>query len=259
MDTKVNYAMIGAFVIVLLAFISVSIIWLSSGISLTGYSTYQVFMQEAVSGLSIDAAVEYNGVNVGNVKSISISKQNPHLVELLLSIQKGTPITENTQATLNARGLTGLTYIALKDPGTNLTPIHKLPDEPYPIIKTGPSLFLQLDTALGKLNENVSHVSDALKILLDQENLASFKQILLNTRQITATLARNKQKLAMLLNNTAEATQILTAQTLPATNRVLFNLDVATTHLSSLVLELQANPALLIRGKSQPPLGPGES
>ena len=180
MDTKVNYALVGAFVIILLSAIVLSIIWLSSGFSFDKYATYEVFMQEAVTGLSVDAVVEYNGVNVGSVKSISLSQTNPHLVGLLLKIKANTPITEGTAASLNTRGLTGITYIALKDKGTNIRPLKAKAGQRYPVIKTAPSLFLQLDTALSKLNDNVQQVSESLQSLLDKDNLRSVKQILQN-------------------------------------------------------------------------------
>ena len=119
MDTNINYTAVGAFVIFLITAIILGIIWLSSGFSFEKYSTYMAYMQESVSGLSIDAPVEFNGVSVGAVKTIELNHKNPHLVEITFTIKSSTPITTNTIATLTTRGITGITYIALKDAGTD--------------------------------------------------------------------------------------------------------------------------------------------
>jgi len=272
MDTKVNYAVVGTFVIVLLSAIILGIIWLSSGFNVKEYSIYQVNMQEAVTGLSIDAIVEYNGVNVGSVKKIQLHKDDPQSVELLLNVKDGTPITFGTVATLATRGLTGITYIALKDKGTDLRPLSKLENQNYPIIKTTPSLLLQLNTGLQKLTESLSQVSETFKNLFDQQNLQSIKETLINMRMITANLATNDEKLNEILENTSIASQRLPAliqssqqtlqafesQTLPKTNRIIGNLNTITNNLTGLSDELRDNPSILIRGKQPRPLGPGE-
>jgi phospholipid/cholesterol/gamma-HCH transport system substrate-binding protein len=115
METNVNYTVVGAFVIVLFSSIVLAIIWLSAGFSTEKYTTYEVLMKEAVTGLSLEAPVEYNGVNVGTVTSIRIDKQNPHVVELLLKIKSDTPISKGTRARLNVRTLSGVAFILLQD------------------------------------------------------------------------------------------------------------------------------------------------
>ena len=54
------------------------------GYSTKHYRMYAVYINESVSGLSVDAAVKYNGVDVGTVKSIQIDAENPQLVFILL-------------------------------------------------------------------------------------------------------------------------------------------------------------------------------
>lgn len=237
METKVNYAFVGAFVLSLLAAIVFSIIWLSSDVTLKRYTIYKVYMNESVSGLSVDSAVEYNGVNIGNIISMDINHQNPQLVELLLKIKSDAPITEGTRATLNSRGLTGLTYLALKDQGKNLEPLKTLPGEDYPVILTSPSLFLRLDTALSDLAKNVRQITTSIKSVFSDENQKSFRYI---------------------LQGTANTLQLLDQQTLPAANQALSNMSNMSNGLSEMTTELKRNPALLIRGREKQPLGPGE-
>lgn len=237
METNVNYTAVGAFVILLFAFIVLAIIWLSAGFSTLQYTTYKVYMKEAVTGLSIDSSVEYNGVNVGSVSSIKIDLKNPHFVELLLRIQADTPITAGTRAKLNVRTLSGTAYMLLEDKGDDMTPLKALPDEPYPIIATEPSLFLRLDTALTQLNDNFRKMTNSVQGLLSEKNLHLIQE---------------------LLSTTQGAMLQLQSQTIPATNQAAVDLSELINSLSNLTQEIEQNPAMLIRGKGQPVLGPGE-
>ncbi|MCD6039831.1 MAG: hypothetical protein K0S27_1231 [Gammaproteobacteria bacterium] len=251
METNINYTVIGVFVILLVAVITLSVIWLSSGFSTDEYTTYQVWMKESVNGLAIDAQVEFNGVDVGTVKSIEISQKDPQVVILLLSVKKNTPITLGTNAMLNMKGFTGIGYIALIDKGTDTRPLKKLSGQLYPVINTAPSLLVRFDTAMTKLNENLHQVSVSIQLLLDQQNLHSIKQILQNMQ--TAT-----QSLPALLQTSHRAMQIITMQTLPAANQALANLDVITRNMASVSGDIKQNPAILIRGMQSQMLGPGE-
>lgn len=272
METNVQYTAVGAFVIVFIGAIVLSIIWLSSGFSFNHYKVYKVYMQESVSGLNVQSPVEYNGVDVGNVKSIELDQKNPQLVELLLDIKDTTPITVGTVATLQTRGVTGITFLALKDRSDNLTPLKAHKGDPYPIIKTAPSLFTRLDTALNKLTDNLHDVSVAIQKLLDKQNRKSIKEILINLRRITRTLAANDKKMSNILTNmskaseeltpmmtsTAGAMRMLQTQTLPATYQVINNMNKITRSFSELAMELQQNPSIMIRGIERQSTGPGE-
>lgn len=272
METNVNYAMVGAFVISLIAAMVLGIIWLSSGFSFQIYSTYEVYMQESVSGLNIDSPVEFNGVNVGSVKAIELDHNNPQFVAVLLSVKASTPITEGTVATIQTRGVTGVTFIAMKDKSDNLIPLKAKEGEPYPIIKTGPSLFTRLDTTLSKLSDNLEHVSVSIQELLDKDNQRNIKNILQNLSRISSNLAENNARMTRIMENTERASlqfvplirntsnvmHTFETQTLPATYQLMNNLDSITRSLMEVASEMRQNPSVLIRGVQRQSTGPGE-
>ncbi|MBV9576250.1 MAG: MCE family protein [Gammaproteobacteria bacterium] len=272
METKVNYTIVGAFVVILSAVIVVGIIWLSSGLSLESYTSYMVYMQESVSGLGIDSQVEFNGVEVGKVKSIELNHNNPQLVEVLLSIKSTAPVSRGTEATLATRGLTGLVYIALKDKGMDQQKLLALPGQTYPIIKTAPSIFLRLDTALSRFSASFQKISQSFQSLLDKDNLAAFKSTLKNIQEITGSLAINSHRLEAIVKNidkgtqkfspfmqsTTTAMQTLEMQTLPAASHLFTNLDTTANNLSEVSFEIKQDPSILIRGVDRQNLGPGE-
>lgn len=134
MEAKTNYTIVGVVVLILLVGLITTMLWLSIGFNQKKYTTYTVYMHEAASGLTQDAPVKYNGVQVGYVKEIRLNQNDPRQVEILLDIEEGTPVTTSTFATLNSQGITGVSYIGLSASTSNLTPITKMPGEPYPVI-----------------------------------------------------------------------------------------------------------------------------
>lgn len=274
-DNSANkkYTIVGFSVLVSLAAIVLGIIWISSGSTFKSYKTYLVYMKESVTGLNKDSTVEYNGVEVGKVKNIELSLKNPQIVKLLLSIRSNTPITQGTVAMLGSRGITGITYIALKDNSDDLRPLETAPGQSYPVIKTAPSIFLRLDAALNLLTNNFRQINESIQLLLNKDNLRSIKSTLLNLNQVTDVLAQNSMRINTIIVNTATASQqftpllqssagtmkMLEIQTLPQTYRLLANMDEVTRELAEIALEIRQNPSMLIRGVERNNLGPGET
>jgi phospholipid/cholesterol/gamma-HCH transport system substrate-binding protein len=265
MESKVNYTLVGAFVLILTATLIVFIVWLSTGLSTKRYKNYLVIMQESVAGLGVKSSVKYNGVNVGIVKKIFLNKQNPEQVRLVIQVEVHTPITVGTTAMLNSQGFTGITYLALQGSDINLNPIPVLPGEKYPIIKSKPSWFFRLDTALHDLNRNMNQITQDINNVLGGENPILLRKILNNLSTTSQHLAAQSKRLDTILINTARSTRAfpslmntLTQQTLPSTNQVLNNLSLMTNNLLEVSDNLRQNPSILIRGQKPLPLGPGE-
>lgn len=201
MEAKINYTVVGIVVLILIAGLIASGLWLSVGFEQKKYKTYEVYMHEAVSGLSNEAAVKFNGVQVGFVNKIEINQEDPQQVRLLLNIEEGTPITTSTSATLISQGITGVTYVGLSASSSDLTPLQKLPDHPYPIIPSKPSLFHQLDSVLKDVSENVNKVSIEVSRIFDKENAAYIKKTLSNFKEVTDVLAKDSKHIHQSLEN----------------------------------------------------------
>ena len=204
MDNKVNYALVGLFVVVLSVLLLLSILWLSAGTQQKTLDTYQAYIEESVSGLNLKAPVKYRGVDVGYVEHISLVSDRPNDVYVLLKIERGTPIKEDTFATLTTQGLTGLAYVDLNGGSPDaLVPIIKQ-GELYPEIKTKPSLLVQVDTAISTLTSNLSEVTGVSHDLINnlnnlsitannffsKENQIALSNILQHTDTITGAIGR---------------------------------------------------------------------
>lgn len=279
MDTKVNYFIVGLFMTVLTLAIIGAAVWLAGGQSTANYRTYLTYINESVAGLTPKSPVKFNGVEVGNVKDIALNPYNPQQVRLELDIDEKTPITESTRATLQTQGITGIMFVALKAEEIMSPPLRKIPSEPYPVIKSSPSLYLRVDQALQSISESVKDV-------FNEENKSALKKVLHNLEVTTNAIAVNSKTIddtlksfpeivksldKALANASSAADQLnhtsaegkrtlkdISDQTLPATQQVLLRLKDTMTNIEQLSDELVKNPAVIIRGKPTAPPGPGE-
>lgn len=285
MESKANYTIVGISVVMLLVGLITSALWLSEGFDRKTYKDYLVFMQEAVSGLSEGSLVKYNGVKVGVVKSIHLDK-NPRLVQLILEIEEGTPITVDTVANLIAQGITGTTYLGLSVTSANPTLLKAEPGCRYPVIPYRPSLLFQVENVIADMGKS-------MKSFLSNENAENFKKILDNFQQVSKLLAVNDQALQDTLEqmpkltsemresiarfgdmshdmsiagkqlNSAmitgkDALDLISQQAVPPAVSLLHRLDVIAGNIEQLSAELRRNPAMLIRGAAPHKKGPGE-
>lgn len=205
METRTNYTLVGLFVLLLGSGLIVTALWLSVGFGNKVYTTYAVYMNEPVAGLSTQASVQFNGVNVGYVSQISLNHNDPQQVKLLLQIEKGTPITTSTTATLKSRGITGITYIGLSASSRFAKPLKTQPGEHYPVIPSRPSLLVQIDAAVRDVSENFRKVTDSINLILNKDNGLALKNSLHNIEEVTYVLAKHSKA----LNDTIKNSDIL--------------------------------------------------
>jgi len=194
METRVNYAVVGVFVLALGAALIAGVLWLSSGSAYRkSYDTYQAYMRESVSGLRLDSAVTYRGVEVGRVRRIALAPLDVEQVQLTLDIEHGTPVKEDTVAVLRVHGLTGIASVELTGGHRDSPPLTARPGVPYPVIRTGPSLMVRLDTAVTALLTNLNQTSERLNAVMDEENRRALKRVLADVETLTRTIsARSK-------------------------------------------------------------------
>lgn len=176
-------------------------LWLSVGFNQKQYNSYTVYLHESAAGLSQDAPVKFNGVQVGFVKKIKLNNNDPRQVEITLNIEEGTPITTSTSATLISQGITGVTYVGLSASTSDLTPIQKMPGEPFPVIPAKPSLFNQLDSILKEVAESVNKVSSQAQQVFNDENARHIRNTLVSIDRVTETVARNSENISQTLRS----------------------------------------------------------
>jgi phospholipid/cholesterol/gamma-HCH transport system substrate-binding protein len=209
----VNYALVGAFVLALGTLLIAGVLWLAAGGAWqTKYDMYLAVEEESVAGLNLNAPVKYNGVDVGKVQAIQLDHANPKTVNLYFAIKQGTPVKEDTIATLKTQGLTGIAYVELSGGSVASTLLRTQAGNPYPVIRTAPSLSARLENVLTSALAKLDNTSSNINAILSKENQAAFRSTLADIAAITRTVAARKDKLdaglvdaATTLKNSAKA------------------------------------------------------
>lgn len=194
-DTKVNYTVVGLFVVLLTGAFIAMFFWLSTLRHDKVYKTYLLYVHEDVSGLSAQSTVRFNGVPVGSVKAIELDPQNPKLVRISLQIQEGTPITTATYATLKVQGITGVLNVGLKAVSVDAPLLKAKPGQKYPVIPSRPSLLVQLSEVLPQITKNVQNVGESISKVLSEKNREAISVTLQNMEGFTRTLSNNSKEL----------------------------------------------------------------
>jgi phospholipid/cholesterol/gamma-HCH transport system substrate-binding protein len=192
-ETKVNYPLVGAFVLALGALMVVGVLWLAAGGSWQKkYDLYRAVMGESVAGLNVNAPVKYNGVDVGKVQKIELDGENPQRVNLLFAIQHGTPIKQDTIAVLKTQGLTGIAYVELTGGAAGSPPLTTTPGNRYPEIPTKPSLSARLENVLTSVLAKLDSTSSNINAILSDENRVAFTSVLADMATVARTIAARK-------------------------------------------------------------------
>ena len=200
MYSKVNYTIVGIFVLLFGAAMVWFAFWLAKYGLQEEFDTYRLEMKDSVSGLSIDSNVKLHGVNIGKVSKIQINPQNIETVEVLVKIKHGIPIKEDMIASTEMFGVTGLLSIAIEG-GTNgaktLVPTKKY----IPLIKTKPSLLSKLTYNLGGVTEKIEDLLVQSQKLLSDRNIETMGNILDNMEKVTAKGEELEDKVMVTMTN----------------------------------------------------------
>ena len=207
-----NYAVVGAFVLLLSTALIAGVLWLASGGAFQKkFDLYLAIEDESVAGLNLNAPVKYSGVDVGKVQEIQLDPTNPGRVRLLFAIERGTPIKEDTVAVLKTQGLTGIAYVELGGSTKEALPLQAKGDEEYPVIRTKPSLSTRLETVLTSVLEKLDHTTSNIDALLSKDNQQALQSALKDIATIAHTVAARK--------NTIDAGITSAARTFDNTDR----------------------------------------
>jgi phospholipid/cholesterol/gamma-HCH transport system substrate-binding protein len=190
METKVNYAVVGGFVLLLGTALVAGVLWLASGGNMQKkHDPYLAVVNESVAGLNLNAPVKYNGVDVGKVDAIRLDPRNPQRVILLFAIERGTPIRTDTVAILKSQGLTGITYVELSGGTRDSLPLRTMAGNQHPVIRTQPSLGARLENVLTSVLAKLDSTSNNINAILSDANQAAFKSALADIASVAHTVA----------------------------------------------------------------------
>ena len=203
METKANYLAVGAFVLVVIAGLFGFVLWLGKGEIDREVDRYTIYFRGSVSGLTDSSTVRYRGVPVGSVSDIRIDPDNSEQVRVTIEVKRDTPIKEDSVASLELQGITGLVNVQLGGGGADSPRLEPKPGEELAVIAAAPSkleaLFEDLPQALARFTYMVERAT----FLLSDDNLAAISDTLANFNALTGTLAASSTQFESLSNDVA--------------------------------------------------------
>ncbi len=113
MESKANFAVIGAFVLVTLFGFVAFLAYISGQQFDEEYDHYIVEYITPPRGISVGSEVRFNGLKMGEVTKTILDKDDPGKVLVYIQIQADTPVHIDSYAQNEPLGLTGLSYIQL--------------------------------------------------------------------------------------------------------------------------------------------------
>ena len=188
MESKANYALVGVFVLAVLAAVLSFVLWFSNAQFDQQFDDYEVVFQGAVRGLSQGSEVRFNGLPVGEVTGLGLDANNSNAVIAKIQVQANTPVHIDSTAQLEPQGLTGLNYIQISAGSEELALMSELPGDGPNRIQGRMS---QIDTLVEGGEDVIIGAQRALirvNALLSEEAILDFQGILKNVRTITESL-----------------------------------------------------------------------
>ena len=183
---KDSFALVtGLFMTVLIASTVMLIYWLSDVQHRT--KTYVAQTHQSVTGLKSGSTVYYRGIEAGKVISIGFDSDNSDVILVVMEIDEDIVFTRGVFATLQMKGVTGLTQIALQDNGSN--PAHLIPGHNAENrIPLKPSLIERLSDSGEETVKQARELMGRLNDLLNDNNRQHIEQILVNVDTATYKL-----------------------------------------------------------------------
>lgn len=149
MENKSHALAAGAFVLAVTALLVAMAIWLTRDKGVT--KPFELSTRDTVTGLQPQAAVRFKGVSVGRVTYIGFDPDVAGNVLVRIAVDRDTPLTPTTYATLSYQGITGLAFIQLDDDG-----------KPQEVLPPGASGVPRLPLRTSQLGELSARVPDIL-------------------------------------------------------------------------------------------------
>jgi phospholipid/cholesterol/gamma-HCH transport system substrate-binding protein len=192
MEDRAKFVLVGLFTFAVIAGAFGFVYWLHASAGSKETASYRVIFDGSVTGLRVGAPVLFNGIRVGEVTSLQLTK-DPSEVAALLSVENDTPVRTDTRVTLEFSGLTGIASVSLKGVLASSPPL-KAKDGQLPTLKAESNAGQDLSSAV---RETLGR-ADAV-IAANQESL---HKAIKNIEVFTDALARNSKKIDGIVEHT---------------------------------------------------------
>lgn len=207
MERNANYALVGLASTILVIGLLVFIVWLTGAQWSKPYDFYDIVFRGPVHGLSKGGEVDFNGIKVGDVTTVSLDKHNPQNVIARVRISTDVPVRQDSYATLEPQGITGVSYVQITA-GTATKPLLKdtVPEGVVPLMHSQRDALSDLLANGGTVLQRAVEALDRVNRIMSDENIKTITATLNDVQAVTAELRERKSIIAD-AQNTLQTTQ----------------------------------------------------
>lgn len=207
METRANYILIGSFMVAVLIGAFGFVFWLAATAESRQNVALRIIYPGPVTGLPVGGSVLFNGIKVGDVKSLDFLPDDPTKVVATVGIKPSTPLREDTKATLNFTGLTGVAYVDLSG-GTSASPLLLKEDAQgkVPVLYADRSFF---DDIVDGARDVLKRADTTMKTIEDIliENKPLINDTIKNVDTFSAALAANSDGIKDFMASIGQASE----------------------------------------------------
>jgi len=215
METRARYVLIGLFTMVCLISGFAFVYWVNAIGGIGQRAAYRIRFDQPVSGLTAGANVLFNGIRVGAVAAIALDPDNPQRVLVTVSVDPGTPVRADTQASISYLGFTGAAAVALRGGAVDAP---KLPSD-----NGRPPLLIAANDAGRTLTESAQDTLRKVDDILAQ-NAKPLNTAITGVATFADMLGRNSERIEGLIGGLEK----LAGTGTPAAGPAVYDLAAAT-------------------------------
>jgi len=196
METRANHIVIGLFALAVIAAGMAFIYWVAE-IGAQENTAEVIFQFNGpVNGLSAGSPVLFNGIQVGEVRTLSLNPNNPQEALALAVVEGDTPIRTDTDASLGITGITGTAFVALRG-GSMDEPAVLDPNTPVIIEAQVSAVQDLIDGArnvLGRADDAMQTIENFLLV-----NEPFITQTIADINEVTSAVASQSDNIELLM------------------------------------------------------------
>ena len=185
METRARYALIGLFMLAVIAAGFSFVYWLENTGGFMDRASYRIQFSSPVPGLLVGSAVNFNGIRVGEVTGLTLDAADPRSVVATIGVERNIPIRADTEVSVEVQGLTGGALIALRGGSASAPPLEA-DDGNLPTLVAAPSASQDWTQAARDAFQRVDNVL--------AENSEALHSAITNIDTFAQALARNSDK-----------------------------------------------------------------
>ena len=201
METRADFVLIGTFTVSIIVGVFLFVLWFAQVEAGREWSEYDIVFDTAVTGLSEAGDVRFSGIKVGEVQRLSIDPQDPSRVIARVKVDETTPVTNDSEATLEFQGLTGVAYILLSGGNAQSKPLEPEEGEVVPKIYAEVSGIQELFASAPDVLSSANRVLRQAEELLGSQNQDYVSNILGDVNALTSTLAKHDEDIDEIVGN----------------------------------------------------------